>query len=55
LEEKDTSYSLEKEGSNIILKLGEKEISSVTDKDTTYKRVSASGDGLAPKLNGSIS
>lgn len=55
LEETDTSYSLEKEGSNIILKLGEKEISSVTDKDTTYKRVSASADGLAPQLNGSMS
>lgn len=55
LEEKDTSYSLEKEGSNIILKLGEKEISSVTDKDTTYKRVSALADGLAPQLNGSMS
>lgn len=55
LEEKDTSYSLEKEGSKIVLKLGEKEISSVTDKDTTYKRVSASEDGLAPKLNGSMS
>lgn len=55
LEEKDTSYSLEKEGSKIALKLGEKEISSVIDKDTTYKRVSASEDGLAPKLSGSLS
>lgn len=55
LEEKDTSYSLEKEGSKIALKLGEKEISFVTDKDTTYKRVSASEDGLAPKLSGSLS